>query len=188
MWLAWSACFCMSVCLCAGYNREPYENRWIDWDAVWVVDLGIPKEPRIRWAAGCPNTTGKGAILPPPKWCSLSSQILKFFDHSFLLFLVCNTIRSQDSSQCSADISAIFIAYNSASHRQQTLSMVAIYWCSLLWDQNFSNMQCYHLLYSAKQLTQISIWWWLYAFTGTHLWQPLTSTVMPQHDQTGSID
>jgi len=190
--VAWSACFCMSVCLCAGYNREPYENRWIDWDAVWVVDLGVPKEPRIRWVAGHPDTTGKGAILPPPpKWCGLSSQILTFFEHSFLLFLVCNTIRSQDSSLCSANISAIFSSLTTVHRIDNKLSLWWQYTGVVCYEIKISaicRLQSYHLLYSAKQLTQISIWRWLYAFTGTDLWQPLTSTVMPQHDQTGSID
>jgi len=34
-----------SVC----HNREPSKNGLTDRDAVWVVDSGGPKEPRIRW-------------------------------------------------------------------------------------------------------------------------------------------
>jgi len=37
-----------SVGLSVGHDREPCKNGWTDWYAVWVVDLGGPKEARVR--------------------------------------------------------------------------------------------------------------------------------------------
>jgi len=36
--VAWSVC----------HDREPCKSDWTDCDAIWDVDLGGPKEPRIR--------------------------------------------------------------------------------------------------------------------------------------------
>ena len=36
---------CVSVCW---KQPQPCKNRWTDRDAIWVVDLGVPKEPHIR--------------------------------------------------------------------------------------------------------------------------------------------
>jgi len=37
-----------SVCRSVWHNLEPCKNSWTDRDAVWNVDSGWPKEPRIR--------------------------------------------------------------------------------------------------------------------------------------------
>jgi len=50
------------------------------------VDLGIPKEPRIRWVAGCPNTTGKGAILPPQSDAAFHPKFLNSLTTHFYYF------------------------------------------------------------------------------------------------------
>jgi len=51
---------CLSVGLSVCHSREPCKNRWTDQDAVWVVDSGGPKEPRIWWG---PDPPCKRAIL-----------------------------------------------------------------------------------------------------------------------------
>jgi len=40
-----------SVCLLICYSRESRENSWTDRDAVWVVELGGPKEACVKWGA-----------------------------------------------------------------------------------------------------------------------------------------
>jgi len=51
---------CLSVCVClldTGMS-ELFKNSWTDWDTVWVVDSGGPKEARIRW--GPVSLRGRG--------------------------------------------------------------------------------------------------------------------------------
>jgi len=38
----------LSVIQTVSHNLEPCKNSWTYWDAVWVVDLGGPKESRFR--------------------------------------------------------------------------------------------------------------------------------------------
>ena len=38
----------VSVCLCIGHTGELCKNGWTDRDAVWLADLCMSKEPRIR--------------------------------------------------------------------------------------------------------------------------------------------
>jgi len=45
-----SSVVCRSVC----HTSEPFKNGWTDQDAIWVEDLGGPREPCIRW--GGPDT------------------------------------------------------------------------------------------------------------------------------------
>jgi len=47
-----SVCWCVSLSVC--HTNEPCKNGWSDWDAVWVEDLGGPKEPCIRWGPDPP--------------------------------------------------------------------------------------------------------------------------------------
>jgi len=63
------ACFCLSVC----HDCEPCKN---DWDAIWGMDSGGPKEACVRW--GC-------TLAPPGKydwtvyvwrWCGLFVKLL----------------------------------------------------------------------------------------------------------------
>jgi len=49
-----------SVCLSVCHTSEPCKNGCTDRDAVWVEDLGGPKEPCIRWG---PDPPLEGAIL-----------------------------------------------------------------------------------------------------------------------------
>jgi len=49
--VAWSVC--QLVC----HDHEPCKNGWTNRHVVWVVDLGGPKDPRIRWG---PDPQAKG--------------------------------------------------------------------------------------------------------------------------------
>jgi len=40
-----SSVVCLSIC----HSRERFKNGWNDRYAVWVVDVGAPKEPCVRW-------------------------------------------------------------------------------------------------------------------------------------------
>jgi len=44
----------LSVCRSVCYTTEPCRNGCTDRDAVWVKDLGGPKEPCIRWGSRSP--------------------------------------------------------------------------------------------------------------------------------------
>jgi len=46
-----SSVVCLSLCRSVCHDREPCKNRWTDGDAIWAVDSGEPKEPRIRWGS-----------------------------------------------------------------------------------------------------------------------------------------
>ena len=59
----WSSVVCLLVC----HDHQSCKNRWTDWHAIWVIDSGGPKEPRVRWGSRFPmwwsNFEGKGATL-----------------------------------------------------------------------------------------------------------------------------
>ena len=65
-----SLCVCRSV----SHNSEPCENGWTDWDAVWVVDLGGPMEPCIRWWPGSAQERGILGVVPSSKCIRLCKQ------------------------------------------------------------------------------------------------------------------
>jgi len=49
-------CYRPSSVVC--HSTEPCKNGSTDRDAIWVEDLGGPKEPRIRWGPGPPMGSG----------------------------------------------------------------------------------------------------------------------------------
>ena len=56
------------VCLSAGHNCELYNHGWADWGAIWGMDSGGNKEPRIRqrpWSPGRAIFVFGGGILCP---------------------------------------------------------------------------------------------------------------------------
>jgi len=53
-----------SVCLSVGHSHEPCKNIWTNWDAIWDVDFGGPKEPCIGW--GLRSAQGRGSFLGHP--------------------------------------------------------------------------------------------------------------------------
>jgi len=63
--VAWSF---VSVGLSVCHTSEPCKNVYTDRDAVWVDDLGGPKEPCIRWG---PDPPWEGAILTGEKGRSI---------------------------------------------------------------------------------------------------------------------
>jgi len=66
----------LRVSLSVGHNRVPCKNGWTDWDAVWGVELGGPKERR---GPEFPSFL-KGHFWGWPVRCGLSP---KSFDHLF---------------------------------------------------------------------------------------------------------
>ena len=54
--VCWSVC--LSDCRSVSYTSEPSKNSWTDRDAVWVMDLGGPREPCIRWGPDPPMGRG----------------------------------------------------------------------------------------------------------------------------------
>jgi len=61
-----SSVVCLSVCLSVCHTSEALpKTRWTNWDAIWVKDLGGPREPCIRWGKDLPQwgaiMRGKGA-------------------------------------------------------------------------------------------------------------------------------
>jgi len=55
-----SSMVCRSICWSVCHTSEPCKNGWTDLDAVWVEDLGGPREPCIRWG---PDPHGKEQFL-----------------------------------------------------------------------------------------------------------------------------
>jgi len=64
--VAWSACLCVFVWMCDGHIDELCENRWSDRDAVWVADLGRPKEPCTGWGVQILRGNGQFCGLSAP--------------------------------------------------------------------------------------------------------------------------
>jgi len=58
-----SSVVCLSVC----HISEPCKNGYTSCDAVWVEDLGGPREPCIRWGyrspVGSGNFEGDGQLI-----------------------------------------------------------------------------------------------------------------------------
>jgi len=52
----WSVCLSVSLLVC--HTSEPCKNGCTDRDAVWVEDLGGPREPCIRWGSRSPMERG----------------------------------------------------------------------------------------------------------------------------------
>jgi len=79
-YVAWSVS--QSVC----HSSEPGKNEWTDPDAVWVEDLGGPREPCTRWGSRSPMGKGKifmGEGLPIVKFRdTLSSSVQKWLNQS----------------------------------------------------------------------------------------------------------
>jgi len=59
--VTWSAS--VSVCVSVEHNYELCQNGWTNRDAVWGVDLGEPKKPRVM---GAPTPTGEDTIWGRP--------------------------------------------------------------------------------------------------------------------------
>jgi len=64
-----SSVVCQSVC----HTSEPRKNGWTDRDAIWVENLGEPREPCIRWSSRSPH--GKGQF-----WGQKGRPIVKYRD------------------------------------------------------------------------------------------------------------
>jgi len=73
--VAWS----VSVGRSVHHNCEPCKNGWTDRDAIWVVDSGGPKEPRIGWVSRSPMQKGnfEGEEQPIVKYRTLCCELRK---------------------------------------------------------------------------------------------------------------
>ena len=73
---------CLSVCLSVGHNGELCYNGWTDWDAVWDIDSGGPKNYGcIRWGPRSPQlNAGKNVS---EMTCFMSSTYLTRRQHEF---------------------------------------------------------------------------------------------------------
>ena len=58
----------LSVCLSVCHVHEPCENGWTGRDAVWEAELGVPKEPCVRWGTD-PNGKSQFLGLSAPLKC-----------------------------------------------------------------------------------------------------------------------
>ena len=67
----------LSLCLSVGHNCEPCKNGITDRDAVWGVDSGGPKEPRIKWGPGSPRRRGSLGELFPHRKCIVTARTPK---------------------------------------------------------------------------------------------------------------
>jgi len=103
------------------------------------VDLGIPNEPHIRWAAGCPNTTGKGAILPPPQSdAAFHPKFLNSLTTHFYYFW-CATLLEAKIHRYVLPISLQYSSLTTVHHIDNKLS---------LWWQ-YTGAVCYEIRISA---------------------------------------
>ena len=87
-----------SVCrLSVGHSNEPYKNGWTDGDAIWVVDLGGPKDHVL---GGNPDPPGKGQFLgfSGPLKSIINSEVSKndqnynVYDKKCLALAICKCI------------------------------------------------------------------------------------------------
>jgi len=73
--VAWSVCLSVGWSFC--HNLEPCKNGWTDRDAIWGVDSGWPREPRIRWGPDppCERAILRGKTLSARQMVGWKSKI-----------------------------------------------------------------------------------------------------------------
>jgi len=64
------------------HSCEPCKNGWTNWDAIWVVESGWPKEPCIRWGCTLAQPGEYDGTFHMQRRCWLISN---YFDHLLLL-------------------------------------------------------------------------------------------------------
>jgi len=91
-----SSVVCRSVC----HDREPYKNRWTNWDAVCNVDSGGPKEARVRWVFTLAHPGEHDWIVHVRRRCGLLSN---YFDYLILRSwpVLSNDVRPHKQCLCS---------------------------------------------------------------------------------------
>jgi len=81
------------VCLSQSWACK---NGWTDRDTIWILDLGGPKEPRIRWG---PDPQYEGAVLGVTKGVSImTNQAQSEYKHSLTFHI--QALLSQQWNPC----------------------------------------------------------------------------------------
>jgi len=97
--------------------HELCENGWTDWDAIWVVDSGWPKEACI---SGSPDPPCEGAIINGMDMPGMTNDTLLWAVQKWLNQLICHLdcgLRWAEGSTCSV----VFARWHHWRHLANTI-------------------------------------------------------------------